>query len=256
MQALVDADSMLYKVCFALEEKEVWNEFEYAEGIDDELDIEYTTDLDQCYNNFDKMVEDMLYATDCHKAYLVFSGDTNFRLDLPTPYKGNREKLRKPTGYHELLEYAKANYSSIVVQGMEADDYVVWVKTTNPDDYILCAIDKDVIYQTVGEHFNYGKDEFIKTTELEAIKFAYQQTLSGDPTDGYKGCPGIGEVKASKALKDLKTEEEMWKAVVELYESKGLTEEDAVLTMQLANMHQFDGSKINLWQPTFNKTTL
>ena len=251
MIALVDADSMLYKIGFAVEEKEVWNEWEYAEGIDDELDIEYTTDLDQCYNNFDKMVEDMLYATDCHKAYLVFSGSGNFRLDLPTPYKGNRANNRKPTGYDELLQYAKDNYSCLAVEGMEADDYVVWVKTTNPDDYVLCAIDKDVIYQTVGEHFNYGKDEFIEVTELEATKYAYQQTLSGDSTDGYKGCPGIGEVKAIKALEGLEDEEDMWKAVVELYEKKGLTEEDALLTMQLANMHQFDGNKINLWQPTF-----
>lgn len=256
MIALIDADSMLYKICFAVEEKEVWNEWEYSEGIDDELDIEYTTDLNQCYSNFDSMVDGILYATDCHEPVLVFSGDKNFRLDLPTPYKDNRKENRKPTGYEELLQYAKDNYSHVIVDSMEADDYVVWLKKAYPDDYVLCAIDKDVIYQSVGTHFNYGKEEFIKVKELDALRYAYRQTLSGDATDGYKGCPGIGEVKARKALESVEEEEEMWKVVVDLYEKKGLTEEDALLTMQLANMHQFDGEKIILWKPTFNETTL
>lgn len=250
--ALVDADSMIYKVCFALEEKEVWNEWEVEQGIDEELDITYSIDLDQCYSNFDKMVEDILYGADCTESFLVFSGEGNFRLDLPTPYKGNRKGMRKPSGYDELLEYAKSNYYNLVTKGFEADDYVVYQKTAFPYKYVLCAIDKDVIYQTVGEHFNYGKYEFIETDKIDAIKYAYQQTLSGDTTDGYKGCPGIGEVKATKALEGIEDEEEMWRVVVDLYEKKGLTEEDAILTMQLANMHQYDGHKINLWKPTFN----
>ena len=77
----------------------------------------------------------------------------------------------------------------------------------------------------------------------------YFQTLAGDTSDGYKGCPGIGKVKANNALVDCNNEVEMWEATIELYEAKGLTAEDAVLTMQLANMHQLHGDSIILWQP-------
>lgn len=34
---------------------------------------------------------------------------------------------------------------------------VVYLKTTHPLQYVLCAIDKDVLYQTEGNHYNYNK---------------------------------------------------------------------------------------------------
>ena len=37
--------------------------------------------------------------------------------------------------------------------------------------------------------------------EKEANYFHMLQTLTGDPTDGYKGCPNIGKVTAEKILK-------------------------------------------------------
>ena len=257
--ALIDADSLLYKVGFAIEEKTVLNEWEVEWGDEDgnavEPVVEYTTDIEQCYSNFDQMVDNMLYTIDCDEALLVFSGKDNFRLDLPTPYKGNRDGNRKPTGYDEILQFALETYNSIVVDGYEADDYVVWAKTKYPDKYTVCAIDKDVIYQTVGTHYNYGKDEFIETDAEYALWYAYLQTLAGDATDGYKGVPGIGDVKARKILEPCKTEIEMWEATVEAYEAKGLGAEDAILTMQLANMHQLHDGEIVLWQPPVRPTS-
>lgn len=249
MIALVDADSLLYKVCFAIEERAIWNEMEVLAGLETEKDESYFTSLEQCYRTFDQLVSNVVFATDCDSCYLVFSGDGNFRLSLPTSYKENRKDYRKPLGHEELREYAIKTYPSRTVTGIEADDYVVWLKKTHPEDYIVCAMDKDVLYQSVGTHYNYGSDEEITTTEQEAITFAYFQTLAGDTADGYKGCPGIGKVKATKLLDGLKTEQEMWQAVVTAYEAKGLTSEDALWTMRLANMHQFNGKTIDLWEP-------
>ena len=62
---------------------------------------------------------------------------------------------------------------------------------------------------------------------------------------------GIGPVKANKILANCETEEELWKAVVATYEERGQTEEEAIWTMRLANMHQYDGTKIVLWKPHF-----
>lgn len=249
MKALVDADSLLYKVGFAIEDKVIWNEMEWQAGLEETPDVDYYTDIEQCFTTFDQLVDNIKFATDCDDAFLVFSGKANFRLDFPTSYKENRKESRKPLGYEQLLQYAKDNYDTTTTDGIEADDLVVWMKTEDPEEYILCAIDKDVLYQTVGTHYNYNKDEEVTVSELEAVKYAYYQTLTGDTSDGYKGCPSIGPKKADKILDGLETELEMWEAVVKTYESKGLTEDEALWTMRLANMHQYDGSKIKLWNP-------
>lgn len=249
MKALIDADSLLYKIGFAIEDKVIWNECELDAGLESEPDVVYYTDTQQCIKAFDQLVDNILFATDCEDALLVFSGSSNFRLDLPISYKENRKDSRKPTGYKELLHHARSNYETLTPDGIEADDLVVYLKTQNPEDYILCAIDKDVLYQTVGTHYNYVKDEEVRVDEEEAIEYAYFQTLAGDTSDGYKGAHGIGKVKANRILAECDNEYEMWQAVVTAYESKGQTEEEALLTMRLANMHQWDGSKISLWNP-------
>lgn len=249
MKALIDADSLLYKVGFAIEEKTYWNEFDVEVGQDDSPDITLDTDLEQCFKTFDQLIDNIMFATECDDLLLVFSGKDNFRLSLPTSYKENRNDARKPTGYSQILQYAKDSYPFVVTDGYEADDYVVWLKTTSNEDIVLCAIDKDIIYQTAGTHYNYGKDEWIEVNEWEAIWFAYYQTLTGDQSDGYKGCKGIGDKRARAALAECSNENELWEAVVDLYVSKGHDPEEALWTMRLANMHQFDGEKINLWNP-------
>lgn len=249
MIALVDADSLLYRVGFAIEDKVIWNEMEFLAGQDKEAEVEYYTNLPLVIKTFDQQIDNILFATECKDAVLVLSGASNFRMELPTEYKANRESARKPLAYDELRKHLIENYSHYEANGMEADDYVVFLKTKYPEDYILCAIDKDVLYQTEGTHYNYFNDSEITVTKEEAIKFAYFQTLTGDTTDGYIGCPSIGKVKAEKLLAEAETEKEMWDIVVQAYESKGLSEEEAVWTMRLANMHQFDGNKIQLWNP-------
>lgn len=249
MKALIDADSLLYKVGFAIEDKVVWNEAEVAAGLEEEKIVDYFTNLDQCYNTFDQLLDTIMYVTDCDDVLLVFTGHSNFRMDLPTSYKENRKDSRKPEGYQKILDYAIANYPSITCDYMEADDYVVWRKTAEPEDWIVCAIDKDVLYQTEGTHYNYGKGEEVEVTAEEATYYAYYQTLTGDTSDGYKGCHGIGPKKADKILGDCENEYEMWQAVVEAYISKSQTEEEALWTMRLANMHQYDGTTIKYWNP-------
>ena len=250
MIALIDADSLLYKVGFAIEDKTIWNEFDVEAGFETEQDITYSTDLNQCIYTFNALIDNILFATDCDEALLVFTGNQNFRKAFPVEYKANRKDARKPSGYYELLDYARFHYDAYITDlGLEADDYVVYLKTHGTEDYVLCAIDKDVLYQTEGRHYNYNKDEEVTVTKWESIKYAYIQTLTGDTSDGYKGCKGIGDKRARRLLHGLETEGDLWAAVVEAYENAGQTEEEALWTMRLANMHQWNGSEIVLWNP-------
>lgn len=249
MKALIDADSLIYKVGFAIEERVVWNEYEVAnEGA--EPDVEYITDLEQCYLTCSNLIENIMFATETEECLLVFTGKDNFRYDNPLGYKQHRVGARKPTAYKEILQYLLTNYENKVCEGYEADDYVVWLKLQQPEDWFLCAIDKDVLYQTEGYHYNYGKDEYVNISKKKAINFEYYQCLAGDSADGYKGCPGIGPVKAKAILKECAGDEEkIWLEVVKAYESKGLTEEDAINTMRLCSMHQYTPDGIVLWTP-------
>ena len=74
------------------------------------------------------------------------------------------------------------------------------------------------------------------------------QTLIGDIADGYKGCPGIGAVKAKKLL----DEAPVWATVKDAYEKAGLTEEDALQQARMARIlrsSDYPDGQVKLWSP-------
>lgn len=240
MTALIDADSLLYKVGFALEDKIDW---------DGDDNHSYYSNIQQQLSTIQSTIDSILMATGCDDYELWLTGKDNFRNSNPLSYKANREGLRKPTDFSELFYEVIQRFNANVAHGWEADDEVVYKKLTYPEDYVLCAIDKDVLYQTPGTHYNYGKDIVVEVTEDEAIWFAYYQTLAGDTVDGYSGVPGIGDKRARKILEDITDERMLWCKTLLTYRSKGLRRSDAINTMRLASMRQYDGDKIILWNP-------
>ena len=273
--ALIDGDSIVYKTGFALEEE-----------LDDGS---FYVNLDDAKQYIDGIIEGIMFATDCDSIELWLGAKgTNFRYEiankyLSDDYKHNRKDSRKPDKFDEMVKYIKKKYKSKSAVNCEVDDVVVTKKTESPDKYILCAVDKDVLYQTVGIHYNYFKDEWVTVTEPEAIWYSYYQCLVGDVTDGYKGCKGIGPVKAIRILglpamasrsmldrllgnkvsnttKDKLyalesfSERTMWAKILCAYRHSKQTKEEALATMRLANMHQLyrnsEGKlRVKLWKP-------
>lgn len=261
MVALVDADSLIYKSGFTFEEKFSWNQLELELGIDEVPEEYVDSDFLLSKNAIDGIIENILFNTGCDEVELWLSQGDNFRYEVYSDYKHNRKSSRKPIEFNKLFQYLVDHYGAKVATGYEADDVVVYKKTKYPEDYFLCAIDKDVLLQTEGTHYNYNKDEFIEVSQDEAERFFYFQTLAGDVTDGYPGCKGIGKVKANKILDEVALDDgdDYWQAVVTTYESKGLTEEFALGQARCASMHQLyednEGNYgIHLWAPP--KTTI
>ena len=124
-----------------------------------------------------------------------------FRYDIAKsrPYKGNRKGGPKPPIFYALKEYIQQTWKFKYVKGLEADDLVCSYKTGNS---ILCSPDKDVLLQTQGKHFNYGKWEWVNTTQQNATQFLWKQMLMGDPGDGIPGIPKIGPKTAELIIKD------------------------------------------------------
>lgn len=241
MVALVDADSLLYRIGFSFEDSTDWGD-----------GATKTTDVVAAKNAIDGVIENILFKTGCDSVELWLTGTDNFRHSIVSDYKHNRSKSTRPLCYSELWEYMVLKYGAKVAVGYEADDMVVCLKIAHPDDYFVCALDKDVLYQTAGTHYNYKTSDFIEVTPSEAIRFFYYQLLRGDPTDGYIGCKGIGDMKANQILNqaELIAKDEnvpveavyYGKTVVAYMNSFDCDEDTAIdmikITGQLACMHQ------------------
>jgi DNA polymerase-1 len=126
---------------------------------------------------------------------------------------------------------------------------------------IIISQDKDM--QTIPAQV-WRKGDLVHVSEDEADTYHMFQTLTGDITDGYKGCPGVGKVKAEKLLTvtdkhgpiDPETThvQWMWEQVVGAYVKAGLTEEDALRQARLARIlrwSDWDNEKKQpiLWSP-------
>ena len=236
MIALIDADTIIFKIAITHQDDFSWD----GEGSDEDSYFDYNLAVRTLETDLKKLLE----TTKCSEYEFHLTGSNNFRHDLGS-YKENRKGKVLPVGLKPLRQYAIENLGAIVAEGMEADDVVVHLKNTYPDKYILCAIDKDVLYQSVGKHYNYNTEETIRVTEEEANKYMYWQVLTGDTTDGYKGCHRIGKVKATKAL-DESPRHLYERVVAEMYKKAGHDYGYMLSQYRMASMNQFDGTQITL----------
>jgi len=116
-------------------------------------------------------------------------------------YKGNRKRGEKPIIFYALKEYLKQEWKFEHIPELEADDLVSVYH--DPLKTIICSPDKDVLYQNVGVHYNYGKAEKVVMDETDSTHFLWKQMLMGDSTDGIQGIPKVGPKTADLWLKDV-----------------------------------------------------
>lgn len=260
--ALIDADTIAFNACRACEYK-----FYNTETGEDEWHI----DIQEAYDHAEGKINLILEQTGCKSAELYFSASSRqtFRVtQVSETYKAGRLKTRYPEGLLDLKLLLDENYEGEIGKDVEADDMVVTLY--NPDKYILCAIDKDVLNAVPGKHWNYYQraaysriikgvektyDEipakFVEVTEAQAKYWPYYQCIIGDTSDGIKGVPGLGAAKAGNFVHIDNTELENWNGLVLAFESKGLSVIDAIMTMRLINMKQYnpETKEVKLWTP-------
>ncbi len=266
--ALIDADTIAYASACGAEyaddklSEEFYTPKEWQAIIsdpqwDEKEHCVWVTNVEEAIASSVERIQEIVGITDTTYAELYFTQGRNFRYDLYDMYKGNRKDTRYPAGLNEIKEALLEKYEGAMCREYEADDMVVMLKRTQPDHYVLCAVDKDVYKAVGGRHFNYYRSarygidmKWLATTHASAKKFPYLQCMMGDPGDNIPGCPGIGPKKAEAALKGLDTPEEMWAAVVKMFKSKKLTVKDALRDFRLVNMNQLTIDKeIVLWTP-------
>lgn len=241
---LVDADIVVFQYACVNQQEYVW---------DEDVTSEILT-LDEALEGLELFIEGIKQDTETKESPLFcFSAPLNFRYAVLPTYKHNRKDKEKPKLLEDLKQYIADKYETKTKPRLEADDVLGILATLHPDRYIIATLDKD-LQQIPGWHYNWRTGILDTVEPLEGDYFFYKQILTGDPTDGYKGCPGIGEKRSSRLLEGVDLEKDGWSVVVEAYEKKGLTEEDALQQARVARIlretdYDFKNQEPILWTP-------
>lgn len=250
--ALIDADIIAYQASASSQEDIDWSDGETG----------LTVDTQTAIATAKRLVTEWTQGANCKTPVLCFSTAPNFRYTVLPSYKSGRKDKPKPEAYGSVVKALEETYKTFRIAGLEADDVMGILSTS--DRYagaVVVTLDKDL--QTVPcTLFRPGKDIAPRRIRVPmADRFWMLQTLMGDPTDGYSGCPSIGPKRAEAILADAGLNlHDQWRAVVKTYESKGLTEEDALQQARVARIlrrtdYDKDNQEITLWHPS-HPTTL
>jgi len=243
---LVDADIVAFKFAAKGQRK-------YAFGI-------AVDDLDTVTPKVDEWLAELkedLKATDLIICLSSPSAE-GWRKDVLPSYKENRTDVEKPVLLMALKDHMENNYPSYRKPRLEADDIMGILSTHHtliPGKRTIVSEDKDM--KTIpGWLFNPAKDSKPRLiSETEADHWHMYQTIVGDTTDGYKGCPGAGPVKADKTLLWAENDGvDVWSLIVGLFMEKGLTEEDALVQARVSRIcrssdYDFKTQQVILWNP-------
>ncbi len=274
---LIDADVVCYEVAMSAEVAVNWADI----GEPDLWTVHARQEETEV--RFRSAIRALQEKLDCDEAILCLTDGANWRLGVYPPYKSNRSGKRRPMLLPVLRELALAEFRTYLRAGLEGDDCLGILGTHPklvPGEKIIATKDKDL--KTIpGRHYNWGKPDLgvFTVTEEEADRWHLAQTLAGDATDGYPGCPGIGMDRAMEALTEgvawesyehvfksgprKDTAETRWRkieatspwhTVVSHYEKQGLTEEVALTQARVARIlrasdFDFKGKEPILWTP-------
>ena len=159
------------------------------------------------------LLTEVLLAYDEHPYVVYITGKNNFRHDIAVtaPYKGNRDKNKRPILLDHVRQHAIAFWDAVVVEGEEADDAIATAASSLflNHDPIIVSIDKD-FDQVAGLHYNFlKKEEYFVTTD-DGLKSFYKQILTGDAIDNIIGVEGVGIGTADELIHGCRKETDMW----------------------------------------------
>ena len=239
---IVDGDLVIYKITSGLEEAVNWGDDIWTLHADLAVGKQVFKQNMEWYKNYTKSKE----------IIIAFSDKLNYRQALDADYKSYRKKIRKPICYAEMRKWVQQNYNFYILPNLEGDDVIGILATQHyKTNNVIISGDKDM--RTIPSwHCFLGDDQLEYVDEQQADRNFCLQVLTGDQADGYKGCAGVGHVKANRLLHDKFSINDMWDTVIKEYERNKMTFEDAYHQARLARIlrkgeYDFATSKPKLW---------
>lgn len=240
-----------------------------------------TTDADAAIRGMVDQIEGWKEKLKADHVIVCLSDDfSNYRKKVYPPYKSQRKSAERPVLLYDMKDALAEHYEVARWPNLEADD-VMGILATEPDTgERRCIVSEDKDMRTVPAWvWNPAKDKKpVRIEQADADRWFLKQTLIGDVTDGYPGCPDIGPKKADEILDGAYLERReriitkgkragetevkfvmvaapdmpVWERIVRTYQAKGLTEVDALTQARCAFIlrhgHYEDG-RVTLWEP-------
>jgi DNA polymerase-1 len=254
---LVDADIMAFRASSATEGVFYFSGDTSPPAVEENLERALEVAANDIESTANKLKATKVIVCLTDDVDLATGEVTNFRCGVYPPYKSNRLGTRRPSTLRRVKDFYAERYECYQRPTLEADDCMGILSTGKlvPGEKIIVSEDKDM--QTIpGLLFNPKKDKTPRRiSELEADRFFMLQTLTGDSTDGYPGCRGVGpKSKWVLHLQSAVTPAEMWETVCAAFESKGFTQDDALVQARCARILRaavwdFHTRKPRLWLP-------
>ena len=245
---LVDGDLLVYKITSGIEEPINWGNDVWT----------LHADLKLAKQLWKQSIGFYLGYTNSKDCLICFSDKENFRKEIEPTYKSHRKKIRKPVIYSALRDWIKETHQTASYPMLEADDTIgIYATSIYKDNCVIISGDKD--FRTLPVWQCCIIDDQIEKVDNKLADYNFcTQVLTGDSADGYKGCVGVGHIKASRVLYKAKTLEEMWEAVIEEYKRNGYLIDDVYIQARLARIlraGEYDTQKLQpqLWNYNYEK---
>ena len=250
---LLDSDIIAFKFASVSQKDFKW-------GDEDDTNSRVVEDISEVIPLVEDYITDLkikLQATDLIVCLSCPSSE-NFRYTVLPSYKHKRVNVEKPILLSVIKDWMRETYPTYERPTLEADD-IMGILSTHPKlipgKKIIVSEDKDM--KTIpGWLFNPRKDEVARLISPEEADYWHMyQTLVGDTTDGYKGCPKVGPAKAEALLLCQEGYINDWQVVLDTFISKGLAEEDALVQARVARIcrhsdYDFINKEVILWTPS------
>ena len=241
---LIDAELLLYRAASGAEVEAEWAPDEWT----------FLCRHGDARAAFQDQVAQLRELAPHHEPMLVFGDRASFRYSVWPGYKANRKDKRKPCGWLPLVEWIKEsavtrNWLAPLLPGIEGDDALGVL--ARPGEDIIASDDKDML-TLKGLLIRNG--ELTEVLEQDADRAFFTQTLTGDATDGFPGCPGVGAVGAEKLLAGCRTAEQMWTVASAAFAKAGKPISFALQQARCARIlrpgeYNFETQQPILWTP-------
>lgn len=206
------------------------------------------------YDFIDKTVQEWTIKSELKDSFICLSPRdcSNFRKRLYPRYKSQRPE--KPSGYWDLYEHCTKHYPTRSRNFLEADDLMGLI-VTDPrySESVLVSVDKD-LDTLPGLHVNPDKSDGVYRISPQKADYWWRfQTLTGDASDNYPGCPQVGKLRAERLL----AVEDSWGTVFNTFTKAGQTRADTIMQARMARLLRYgdvqlkpgNALEVKLWNP-------
>lgn len=238
--ALLDADGLLYSAAL--------NGMTLCDG----EQLQVLEDEEIYLNAMTRIAQYETLCGDTAETFICLTDRTNFRTSILPSYKANRKPSVRPKALDALrTAVAEQNgYPVKLIKGLEADDVCGIAATSFQElgyETVIVSPDKDLL-QIPGMILTprVAKRDvvFSEITEPRALRWHAYQTLVGDTTDNYSGCPGVGPRRAEALLEGVEligfSPVQVWDAVRGTFETHGYDEEYALTQARVSRILRFE----------------